>query len=95
MRLLTFDANKHELVERQSAVVRHNVGGLHAAQADLAKVFLAGEAGQGDVGKVRVFCHWAGGRKKKEDQGSSYTLNTSNSELMLQQKVLMLFCSPF
>ena len=56
---LTFDANQHELVERQRAVVGHDVRGLDAAQVDLAEVLLAGEAGQGHVGQVvfGVFGH--------------------------------------
>lgn len=50
--LLTFDANEHELVERQRTVVGHDLSGLHAAQADLAEVLFAGETRQGYVGQV-------------------------------------------
>lgn len=50
--LLTFDANEHELVERQRTVVGHNLSGLHAAQADLAEVLFAGETRQGHVGQI-------------------------------------------
>lgn len=50
--LLTFDANEHELVERQRTVVGHNLGGLHAAQVDLAEVLFAGETRQSHVGQV-------------------------------------------
>lgn len=50
--LLTFDANEHELVERKGTVVGHNLGGLHAAQADLAEVLFAGETRQGHVSQV-------------------------------------------
>lgn len=57
---LTFDANKHELVERQGAVVSHNIGRLDTSQADLAEVLLAGEACQGHVSQVGVLCHWVG-----------------------------------
>lgn len=57
---LTFDADEHELVEGQRAVVGHDVGGFHAAQADLAEILLAGEARQGLVGQVGfgVFRHF-------------------------------------
>lgn len=60
--LLTFDANEHELVERQCTVVGHNIGGLHTAQADLAEVLLAGETRQGHISQVclGVFCHFEG-----------------------------------
>lgn len=60
--LLTFDTNEHELVVRQRAVVGHDFGGLDAAQADLAEVLLAGEAGQGHIGQVclGVFGHFDG-----------------------------------
>lgn len=51
-RLLTFDANQHELVERQRAVVGHNLGRLHAAQVDLAEVLFTGQTCQGHVGQV-------------------------------------------
>lgn len=63
---LTFDANEHELVERQRAVVGHNFGGFHTAQVDLAEVLLAGETRQGHVGQVcsGVFRHL----KKKEEK---------------------------
>lgn len=59
---LTFDANEHELVERHGTVIGHDIGGLHTAQADLAKVLLAGETGQGHIGQVcfGVFCHFEG-----------------------------------
>lgn len=50
--LLTFDANEHELVERQRTVVGHNLSGLHAAQVDLAEVLFAGETCQGHVGQI-------------------------------------------
>lgn len=53
----TFDPDEHELVERQSAVVGHNICGLHTAQVDLAEVLLAGEARQGHVGQIGVFGH--------------------------------------
>lgn len=67
--LLTFDANEHELVEGQGAVVGHNIGGLDAAQADLAEVLLAGETGQGHISQVclGVFCHFEGEKMRQED----------------------------
>ncbi len=57
---LTFDANEHELVERQGAVVGHNISGLHAAQVDLAEVLLAGETCQRHLSQVcsGVLCHF-------------------------------------
>lgn len=60
--LLTFDANEHELVERQRTVVGHDLSGLHAAQADLAEVLFAGETRQGYVGQVwsGMFGHFEG-----------------------------------
>lgn len=63
---LTFDANEHELVERQCTVVGHNIGGFHTAQADLAEVLLAGETRQGHISQIcfGVFCHFSG----KENQ---------------------------
>lgn len=66
---LTFDANEHELVEGQGAVVGHNISGLDAAQVDLAEVLLAGETGQGHISQVRlgVFCHFEGEKKRQED----------------------------
>lgn len=57
---LTFDANEHELVEGQRAVVSHDFGGLCAAQVDLAEVLLAGKTRQGYVGQVGVLRHWVG-----------------------------------
>lgn len=72
--MLTFDANEHELVVRQRAVVGHHLGGLDAAQADFAEVLLAGEAGQGHIGQVcpGVFCHF-GGKRIKEVTGWTCT----------------------
>ena len=55
---LTLDADQHELVEGQGAVVGDHLGGLDAAQADLAEVLLAGQAGQRRVGQVGVLGHW-------------------------------------
>lgn len=40
---LTFNANEHELLERHSTVVGHNIRGLRTTKVDLAEVFLAGE----------------------------------------------------
>lgn len=44
-------------MERQGAVVGHDLCGLHTAQVDLAKVLFAGEAGQGHIGQIGVFGH--------------------------------------
>ena len=54
---LTLDADQHELVEGQGAVVGDHLSGLDAAQADLAEVLLAGQAGQCCVGQVGVLGH--------------------------------------
>lgn len=62
---LTFNTDEHELVERQGAVVGHNIGGLDAAQVDLAEVLFAGETRQGHISQVRisrVFRHFEGER---------------------------------
>lgn len=50
--LLTFDADEHELVERQRAVVGHNLGRLDAAQIDFAEVLFAGQTCQGHISQV-------------------------------------------
>lgn len=49
---LTFDADQHELVERQRAVVGHNLSRFHAAQVDLAEVLFAGQTCQGHISQV-------------------------------------------
>lgn len=51
---LTFNTDEHELVERQGAVVGHNIGGLYAAQVDLAEVLFAGETCQGHISQVWI-----------------------------------------
>lgn len=62
---LTFNTDEHELVERQGAVVGHNISGLDAAQIDLAEVLFASETRQGHISQVwisGVFCHFEGER---------------------------------
>lgn len=50
--LLTFDADEHELVERQRAIVGHNLGRLDTAQIDFAEVLFAGQTCQGHISQV-------------------------------------------
>lgn len=61
---LTFDADEHEFVEGQCAVVGHHLGGLDAAQVDLAEVLLAGQARQRRVRQVGVLGHWVGHERR-------------------------------
>lgn len=85
---LTFDANEHELVERQRAVVGHNIGGFHVAQVDLAEVLLAREARQGHVSQVGfgMFCHFEGEKTERTGDinvGTQLNRHIDHSDLLM------------